>query len=118
MASTSRKLDSGVGFSNGCAELTLKKPPPLVPSCLIAICEAAGPTAMTLLLLRRLLGHRVALVVLDGLTRGVELGIVVLDRFHQRCGRIGGEGLHHALRHQRPARESATAAAGCRAWCG
>ena len=41
----SRKLESGVGFSNGCAELTLKKPPPLVPSCLMAICEAAGPTA-------------------------------------------------------------------------
>ncbi len=47
IASTSRKFDSGVGFSNGCAELTLKKPPPLVPSCLIAICEAAGPTAIT-----------------------------------------------------------------------
>ena len=26
-----------MGFSNGCAELTLKKPPPLLPSCLIAI---------------------------------------------------------------------------------
>ncbi len=45
IASTSRKFDSGVGFSNGCAELTLKKPPPLVPSCLMATCEAAGPTA-------------------------------------------------------------------------
>ncbi len=42
---TSRKLENGVGFSNGCAELTLKYPPPLVPSCLIAICDAAGPTA-------------------------------------------------------------------------
>ena len=38
-----------MGFSNGCAELTLKKPPPLVPSCLMATCEAAGPTASTLL---------------------------------------------------------------------
>ena len=27
---------SALGFSNGCAELALKKPPPLVPSCLIA----------------------------------------------------------------------------------
>ncbi len=45
MESISRKLESGVGFSYGCAELTLKKPPPFVPSCLIAICEAAGPTA-------------------------------------------------------------------------
>src|SRR5262245_50846368 len=44
---SSRKFDHGVGFSKGCAELTLKKPPPLVPSCLMAICEAAGPTAMT-----------------------------------------------------------------------
>ena len=32
--------DSPVGFSNGCAELALKKPPPLVPSCLMATCEA------------------------------------------------------------------------------
>ena len=47
MARTSRKFDSGVEFSRGCAELTLKKPPPLVPSCLMAICDAAGPTAMT-----------------------------------------------------------------------
>ena len=28
---------SGVGFSNGWAELMLKNPPPLVPSCLMAI---------------------------------------------------------------------------------
>jgi len=36
-----------VGFSNGWAEFTPKKPPPLVPSCLMAICAAAGPRAMT-----------------------------------------------------------------------
>src|SRR5690349_25149256 len=46
IANTSRKHENGVGFSNGCAELTLKKPPPLVPSCLIAIWDAAGPTAI------------------------------------------------------------------------
>ena len=40
------KFDSGVGFSKGCAELALKKPPPLVPSILIASCEATGPIAM------------------------------------------------------------------------
>ena len=40
------KLESGVGFSNGCAELALKKPPPFVPSILIASCEATGPCAM------------------------------------------------------------------------
>ena len=34
---------SAVGFSNGCAEFALKNPPPLVPSCLIASCEATGP---------------------------------------------------------------------------
>jgi hypothetical protein len=32
-----------VGFSNGCAELALRKPPPLVPSCLIATWLAIGP---------------------------------------------------------------------------
>ena len=34
---------SAVGFSNGCAALAFKKPPPLVPSILIAICDATGP---------------------------------------------------------------------------
>ena len=33
--SISTKFVSHVGFSNGIAELTLKKPPPLVPSSLI-----------------------------------------------------------------------------------
>ena len=42
-ASISSKLVSGVGFSNGWAELALKKPPPLVPSSLIASWEAIGP---------------------------------------------------------------------------
>ncbi len=37
------RLESGVGFSKGCAELALKKPPPLVPSILMASCEATGP---------------------------------------------------------------------------
>ena len=43
------KFDSAVGFSKGCAALALKKPPPLVPSILMAICEATGPTAMVCL---------------------------------------------------------------------
>ena len=37
------RLVQPVGFSNGCAELALKKPPPLVPSSLIASWEATGP---------------------------------------------------------------------------
>ena len=45
MKSTSTKFANVVGFSNGIALLTLKKPPPFVPSCLMAICEAAGPSA-------------------------------------------------------------------------
>ncbi len=40
-----KKLLKGVGFSKGCAALTLKKPPPFVPSCLMASCDATGPTA-------------------------------------------------------------------------
>ena len=31
------------GLSNGCAEFALKMPPPLVPSSLIASCEAVAP---------------------------------------------------------------------------
>ena len=45
MKSISTKFENRVGFSNGIALLTLKKPPPFVPSCLIASCEAAGPIA-------------------------------------------------------------------------
>ena len=33
----------GFGFSNGCAEFGPKKPPPLVPSCLIDTSAATGP---------------------------------------------------------------------------
>ena len=44
--SISKKFVNAVGFSNGCAELVLKKPPPLVPSSLIASCEATGPIAI------------------------------------------------------------------------
>ncbi len=40
------KLVSGVGFSNGWALLALKNPPPLVPSSLIASCDATGPIAI------------------------------------------------------------------------
>ena len=46
--SISTKFVKPVGFSNGCAELALKKPPPLVPSSLIASCEATGPIAIVL----------------------------------------------------------------------
>ena len=46
MESICRKLLSGVGFSKGWLLLALKKPPPLVPSILIASCEATGPCAM------------------------------------------------------------------------
>ena len=40
------KFERGVGFSYGWAALALKKPPPLVPSILMATWEAAGPWAM------------------------------------------------------------------------
>ena len=43
MANISSQLVSGVGFSNGCAELALKKPPPLVPSSLIDLLRGDGP---------------------------------------------------------------------------
>ncbi|MNG22872.1 hypothetical protein D3C84_1074120 [compost metagenome] len=46
METISSRLLQAVGFSNGCAEFTPKKPPPLVPSCLMAIWLAAGPSGM------------------------------------------------------------------------
>ena len=41
------RFEKGVGFSNGWAELALKNPPPLVPSILMASCEAKGPCSIT-----------------------------------------------------------------------
>ena len=46
IAAICTKLLSAVGFSYGCTALALKKPPPLVPSILIATCEATGPCAI------------------------------------------------------------------------
>ena len=46
MSSISTKLESGVGFSRGCAELALKKPPPSELRSLIGSCEATGPSAI------------------------------------------------------------------------
>ena len=47
---SSRKISSqfvqGVGFSNGWAEFALAKPPPFVPSSLIASWLAIGPPVM------------------------------------------------------------------------
>ena len=40
------RLVNPVGFSKGWAELELKNPPPLVPSCLIASMKPTGPSAM------------------------------------------------------------------------
>ena len=85
IASTSRKFESGVGFSNGCAELTLKKPPPFVPSCLIAICEAAGPSGDHLLGRPALAPSRV-------------LSVGCRRSWHAAC--VGAEGLHDALRDE------------------
>ena len=45
IASNSTKFERPDGFSNGIAELTLKNPPPLVPSSLMISCEATGPNA-------------------------------------------------------------------------
>ena len=47
MSTSSARFVSGVGFSNGCAELALKKPPPSPLKSLIASCVATGPRAMT-----------------------------------------------------------------------
>ena len=46
IAHVSMKLVIAFGFSKGWAELALKKPPPFVPSCLIATWLAAGPPGM------------------------------------------------------------------------
>ena len=47
MHTISKKLVNGVGFSNGCALLALKKPPRLVPNSLMISCDATGPCAMS-----------------------------------------------------------------------
>ena len=47
MRSIERKFVSGFGFSSGWAAFAFMKPPPFVPSCLMASCEATGPIAIT-----------------------------------------------------------------------
>ncbi len=87
-----------MGFSKGWAELTLKKPPPLVPSCLMATCEAAGPSAS------------VCSVTTAWSAPAVESSRVGLY--------VGPEGLHHALRdeqqrqHERERQQHVERAAG------
>src|ERR1041384_8256604 len=49
ISSSVKKLASPDGFSKGCAELALKIPPPLVPSCLMISCDATGPSAIVCL---------------------------------------------------------------------
>jgi hypothetical protein len=48
IASISRTLVSPFGFSNGNAELTLKKPPPLLPRTLMISCEATGKSSVAI----------------------------------------------------------------------
>ena len=42
----SNQFVNGFEFSNGWAELALKKPPPLLPSSLMTSCDATGPPTM------------------------------------------------------------------------
>ena len=77
---------SGVGFSNGCALFALKKPPPLVPSILIASCEATGPCAIVCV---------VTTVVVACHRPGDDC-----LRLHQLRCVVRPEVLHHALRDQ------------------
>ena len=42
----SNQFVNGFGFSKVCAELALKKPPPLFPKSLMTSCEATGPPTM------------------------------------------------------------------------
>ncbi len=46
IASISRKLESGVGFSKGTLLFGPYQPPPLLPSCLIATIGATGPNGI------------------------------------------------------------------------
>ena len=70
----------------GCAELTLKKPPPLVPSCLMAICDAAGPTAITCSLCVAFSVTGLPLASLTGWPAASSLGLSYVDRL-QRAAR-------------------------------
>ena len=74
------KLEKGVGFSKGWAELALKKPPPLLPELLDGHLRGRGPYGDALG------GHRVSVGVRRRLDKGGRLGIV--------------KGLDDALREQ------------------
>ena len=61
----SRRFVKPVGFSNGWAELALKKPPPFVPSSLIASWLATGPPGSSASRPGRVVASREAVEVLD-----------------------------------------------------
>ena len=89
MSSISTQFVIVVGFSNGWAELALKKPPPLLPSSLIASCEATGPS---------------------GIVWTAPWRVWTVDRARRRSGsRPGRRGR---------ARRRPRSAAGCRGCCG
>ena len=92
MRNIARKLVAGVGFSKGCALLALKKPPPLVPNCLMASCDATGPCAMVCV-------------------------PAALEHLHDV---VGLEVLDHSLRDEeqaRPRRRREAESRAARAWC-
>ena len=112
--SSSKKFDSGVGFSNGCAELTLKNPPPLVPSCLIAICDAAGPTGDRLFGERRGLCRRLSVASRPvAVVASTALGTSSAERCNLRVGTK----FERRPAKPAPAPGRSTTAAGCRACC-
>ena len=75
-----KKLLRGVGFSKGCAALTLKKPPPLVPELLDGLLRGDGADGE----------HLVGDVLARGVLGGLQQRHVVRAR----------EGLHDALRDE------------------
>ena len=98
--SISTKFESGVGFSYGCAELALKKPPPLVPSILIASCEATGPIASVCVVAGVSSVTGLPLASLSGWPSASSFGCCVGGGLERRHVLVGVEVLDHALAHQ------------------
>ena len=100
MESIWTKLESGVGFSNGCDALAFMKPPPFVPSILIATCEAMGPCAIVWVVMRPLLHHRACRRRLDDVAFVVLFSTWIVKGSRSLALVVGLEILDHALRDQ------------------
>ena len=85
-------FDQTLGFSNGCAELALKKPPPLSPISLMASWPATGPRAMICFAPSSVVASTEALSVC-GTPSAAKASATTIDSGRSRSAGVVGDGV-------------------------